>query len=378
MATRQLRQDSSNNRLVLASSGHSQIRLALFSLVWLSVNAFMIYSAMAQTRINLNLLFFAVILAIPLFFMLASFMFPRDIVIDRSSGTLIQRRLFFFIPLSISVVPFSEIANVEMQIVPRLNTSQSNQTWAIYAVLRASKRVAMNWGDQANECEPMARTLADFMGVRVVSSQPSMPAWLKQLVPELNNAINDPTPHTWVESAQSPDVKPGNDALGADTSIAVPVAQANQDLFPSANAHPLTSRDLEQRVTHDATDSQSRFVLARKYHASGQLERAIELYGATLKLDTTNPAAQNDLGVALQQRGKRANAEDAFRRAIALDPFLFVAHLNLGLLLRSMNRAVDASREFYLARQNARSDAETRLAESASTGAKVEFQLSKV
>ncbi|MDE3090366.1 MAG: hypothetical protein KGJ80_13375, partial [Chloroflexota bacterium] len=66
----------------------------------------------------------------------------------------------------------------------------------------------------------------------------------------------------------------------------------------------------------------------------------------------------------------------AYRRAIALDPFSGTAHLNLGLLLSGMKRATEASQEFLQARQNARGDAETRAAEAASTGAKMEPRLS--
>lgn len=124
-------------------------------------------------------------------------------------------------------------------------------------------------------------------------------------------------------------------------------------------------------------DSDARYVLARKYQARNQLDRAMALYREVLRLDPINTGAQNDLGVALQQRGKRTEAEAAYRRAIALDPFSSMAHLNLGLLLRSMNRATDASQEFYQARQNARSDAERRAAEAASTGARMDPQLSQ-
>jgi Flp pilus assembly protein TadD len=144
-----------------------------------------------------------------------------------------------------------------------------------------------------------------------------------------------------------------------------------------ADLNSMSIQALEQRIASDAMDSDARYSLAKKYHARGQLDKAIGLYQDTMRLDPTNANAQNDLGVALQQRGKRTEAEAAYRRAIALDPFSATAHLNLGLFLRSMNRAADASQEFYQARQNARGDEETRMAESASTGAKLEPQMSR-
>jgi Flp pilus assembly protein TadD len=101
------------------------------------------------------------------------------------------------------------------------------------------------------------------------------------------------------------------------------------------------------------------------------------MYQEVLRLDPMNIGAQNDLGVAYQARGKRTEAEAAYRRAAALAPFSFTAHLNLALLLRATNRAAEASQEFYLARQNARGKAETQLAEAASSGGKVEPMLSQ-
>jgi Flp pilus assembly protein TadD len=140
----------------------------------------------------------------------------------------------------------------------------------------------------------------------------------------------------------------------------------------------MTTAELEERVKSDAGDSQARHVLARKYHAAGGLDQAIALYKQVLHIDSFNANAQNDLAVALLQQRKRSEAEAALRRAIALDPYSTTAHLNLGLLLRSINRAAEASQEFYHARQNARSDAETRVAERASTGGKLDAQLSRI
>jgi Flp pilus assembly protein TadD len=134
---------------------------------------------------------------------------------------------------------------------------------------------------------------------------------------------------------------------------------------------------LEQRIQGDPMDSDARYALARKYHAQRQLDRAIAMYQEVMRTDPTNSGAQNDLGIAFQQRGKRAEAEAAYRRAVALDPFSSTAHLNLALLLRDMKRATEASQAFFQARQNARGDDETRAAEAASTGARMEPVMSK-
>jgi Flp pilus assembly protein TadD len=158
----------------------------------------------------------------------------------------------------------------------------------------------------------------------------------------------------------------------------VPALIAEPENAPlTSDVSGLSAVDLEKRVAGDSMDSDARYALARKYHTRGQFDRAISLYQETVRLDPMNANAQNDLGVALWARGKRAEAESAFRRAIALDQFLFPAHINLGLLLRALNRAVEASQEFFRARQNARGEAETRMAEAASSGGKIDPLLSK-
>jgi tetratricopeptide (TPR) repeat protein len=159
-------------------------------------------------------------------------------------------------------------------------------------------------------------------------------------------------------------------------SSGIPAADAAPT--PTMDLSRLSIAELEARVSGDAMDSDARFALARRYLARGQTDRAITLYQETLRLDPTNADAQNDLGVALQSRGKRTEAEAAYRRAVALDPFSSTAHLNLGLLLSGMKRPAEASQEFYQARQNARGGDETRAAEAASTGAKMDPVLSKV
>lgn len=138
----------------------------------------------------------------------------------------------------------------------------------------------------------------------------------------------------------------------------------------------MSEAELEQRIARDRLDFEARFVLARRYHRSGNLDHAIGLYREAARLEPANANVQNDLGIALHARGKRSDAETAYRRAVALEPFSFTAHLNLALFLRAQNRAVEASQEFFLARQNARAAAEQRLAETASAGGKIAPRLS--
>ena len=53
------------------------------------------------------------------------------------------------------------------------------------------------------------------------------------------------------------------------------------------------------------------------------------------KLDPQNPQIQNYLGVTLSQKGLRAQAETALRKAIELDPDYGDAHNNLAVIYLS-------------------------------------------
>ena len=53
------------------------------------------------------------------------------------------------------------------------------------------------------------------------------------------------------------------------------------------------------------------------------------------KLDPQNPEIQNYLGVTLAQKGLRAQAETALRKAIQLDPNDGPAHNNLAVIYAS-------------------------------------------
>ena len=74
------------------------------------------------------------------------------------------------------------------------------------------------------------------------------------------------------------------------------------------------------------------FAEALRYHQEGQLLRAIEAYEKSIAADPRNPAAYNNLGVALKDSGRLAPAIEAFQKAIALDPKYEKALNNLGVI----------------------------------------------
>lgn len=62
----------------------------------------------------------------------------------------------------------------------------------------------------------------------------------------------------------------------------------------------------------------------------------------SLELDAGSAETHNDLGIALNKLGRAEDAEQHFRRALAIAPDLPQAHYNLGLKLLDENRLLDA------------------------------------
>jgi len=261
--------------------------------------------------------------------------------------------------------------------------------------MRDGKRVPLNWQGTEQEMNQFAQKISDVTGVRWNQAGIPLPAALKTVMEKIAPEEMKELERENAEASNSTQTEtmPPTDTLTSTTSgtfssvpmnelesaltPALPEATPTDDT-PAINLQSLSIADLEKRIAGDTMDSDARYVLARKYHEAKQLDRAIALYQETLRTDSMKAEAQNDLGVALVARGKRTEAETAYRRAIALDPFSFNAHLNLALLLRASNRAAEASQELYQARRNAQNALETQVAETASSGTKIEPRLSKM
>jgi len=78
----------------------------------------------------------------------------------------------------------------------------------------------------------------------------------------------------------------------------------------------------------------------------GKYAQAVERLTTATTLLVTNAQAWNYLGLAWHYAGKGAEAEKAYRRALALDQDLSEAHYNLGCLLLEGNRHEAAKTEF--------------------------------
>jgi tetratricopeptide (TPR) repeat protein len=73
-------------------------------------------------------------------------------------------------------------------------------------------------------------------------------------------------------------------------------------------------------------------ILGKVELAQGKLDAAFDVLSRAAKSDPQNPEMENYLGATLAQKGLRAQAETAFRKAIELDPNYGDAHNNLAVV----------------------------------------------
>jgi tetratricopeptide (TPR) repeat protein len=397
MAALQVKENSTG-QMVMQSPLLPSLGNIFSTLVWMAILAFFLLPSLGNGRVDwenvgLLLIFFVVTVGATLMSHLVS----TRMIVDPTSRAIMINRQIFGLPISSTTIPFRELQNIEFQYYRQAQGRYSHDAWRVNAISNDGRRIPLNWDGKQDEMAALAQKLSERTGVQVLDSSTKPESVVRKLIQTIEGEPADAAPSPSTEAPSMPDNQaPPPVAIppwfAPPTGPSVPQvelaplepapvepamsSEATTSTAAPAQARNLSIPELEKRVAGDAMDAEGRFALARKYQAQGQLDRAITLYQETLRIDTANSDAQNDLGVAWLRKGKRAEAEAALRRAIALDPFSSRGHLNLGLVLRSMNRAAEASQEFYQARQNARGDAETRLAEAASTGAKMDLQLS--
>ena len=386
MAALKIKKDSSG-QLVMQSPVLPSWGNIFSTVIWIVIFAFFFLPSLGEGNVdwaNLGLILFFLVVTVG--GSVVSSLLSTQVAVDHTSRAVtITRRLFGY-PVRSTVLPFGDLANIEYQYYRQSSGRYSHDAWRVNAVAKDGGRIPLNWDGKQDEMLMLAQKLAERTRLELLDSSTKPTSTAQQIFDTIRgqSSENEAEPETEMPSqadshAPPPVAEPSwsmpmNESPQPELA---PAESAPMEVPPAAPVRNLSVAELEKRVAGDSMDAQARYALARKHHARGQVDRAIELYQETLRIDTSNAEAQNDLGVALQQRGKRTEAEAAYRRAVALDPFSSTAHLNLGMMLRAMNRASDASQEFYQARQNARGDAQSRAAEAASTGAKMEPQLSK-
>lgn len=388
MAALQAKEDSTTGQLTLFMPIPPRLGRLLFGLLWFGMaGLFLLPFASGDSSDWGTVLFFFIFALLPSLSSFFGALASTTVVFDRGARTISIAKRLLTVTTSSKSISFGDVTGIELQ------QARTNRQfyWLINAVTRDDKRMLLNWNGTQNEMTNLAQKISALVGAPVTQAQIKMPVAIQQVLEKIAPAAKELLEQAPADDSVSPMTDQSAPPIDVSTmaqpssvntlsidSTPPDVESTPTDAIPSIDLNSLSIDALEKRIAADTMDSDARYVLARKYHARGQIDKAIGLYQDTMRLDPTNARAQNDQGVASQQRGKRNDAEVAYRRAIALDPFSTTAHLNLGLLLRSMNRANEASQEFFQARQNARGDAETRMAEAASTGAKMDPLLSKM
>jgi len=83
------------------------------------------------------------------------------------------------------------------------------------------------------------------------------------------------------------------------------------------------------------------------YGRMGNWEKAEEHYQAAVKLNPAQfPDAYYNYGIILIEEGKLGEAEEAFRKALAIDPSYHAAHNNLGNVLEREGKLPEAAAEY--------------------------------
>jgi len=83
------------------------------------------------------------------------------------------------------------------------------------------------------------------------------------------------------------------------------------------------------------------------YGRMGNREKAEEQFQAAVKLNPTQfPDAYYNYGIILLEESKLGEAEEAFRKALAIDPNYYAAHNNLGTVLERQGKLKEAADEY--------------------------------
>lgn len=98
-----------------------------------------------------------------------------------------------------------------------------------------------------------------------------------------------------------------------------------------------------------AAKARTRHAYGRFLAGKGDVQRARDQLLLAIRLQEGNPALWLDLGNAYDQAERTDSAEWAYRKALQLDPELPEAHYNLGLLLDELGRRPEAAQELRIA-----------------------------
>jgi tetratricopeptide (TPR) repeat protein len=128
-----------------------------------------------------------------------------------------------------------------------------------------------------------------------------------------------------------------------------PVALANlASIEVEQNKIADADKHIEAALAQTPNNAFNLTILGRVKFAEGDYDASLNALDRAARLDPQNPQIQNFLGVALAEKGLRAQAETAFRKAIQLEPDYGDAHKNLTIFyLTSHPPMVELARWHY-------------------------------
>lgn len=102
-------------------------------------------------------------------------------------------------------------------------------------------------------------------------------------------------------------------------------------------------------LAQSAPDAESRFNNGLNYLRNGQVALALEQFQAAIKQDPKNPYFYKGLGLALARQNKQKEAIEAYRRALALNPYYVDVRNDLGASLILSGKREEGKKEFKTA-----------------------------
>jgi tetratricopeptide (TPR) repeat protein len=115
-----------------------------------------------------------------------------------------------------------------------------------------------------------------------------------------------------------------------------------------ANHFDAAEKHVQQAISLDREDPYSLYVLGLLRLRQTKYDAALDCFSRCAKLEPQNAEVQNYLGLTLSEKGMRAPAEAALRKAIQLQPSYAGAHYNLAIVyLNQQPPAVELARWHY-------------------------------
>jgi tetratricopeptide (TPR) repeat protein len=217
-----------------------------------------------------------------------------------------------------------------------------------------ARRVGMWAGIAASVVVVVAMAgLAVPGGPAPVSAPPEAPKLMMAQPPSAHSAPRPAVPENAVRQPDAPGAvqKPGD--LGqaleqyraalaekpADAELLAGVGQILVAMNKPSEAVPF----LEKAVEAEPFSIVARFDLAVAFGRSGKLKEAVEQYETLARSGTADTRVHHNLGLALRQLGRNAEAAMAFEQATALAPDRAPGWLGLALSLEADGRGGEAA-----------------------------------